>query len=203
MEEIDVARDIMDVQFQKTNDGDAENSYYLVLTDWTEDGMKTKMVMSNPLEASNGANRDGVQVKLKNPNLFISQATGKPLSKEKSNLPSSEMPRQLPPGVSEESIAIQAKIAFIGMAAIFITQVGLMKYLNGSIQQLMTLYFSLQMVVYMKIYNIPIPSNAEIYIEQFTKIVEFQFMSPTPIVQMFIPEWTMADLTNNEFADKM
>jgi hypothetical protein len=48
-----------------------------------------------------------------------------------------------------------------------------MRYLGGSVQQLMTLYFSLQMVVYMKIYNIPIPSNAEIYIEQFTKIVEF------------------------------
>jgi len=44
----------------------------LVLTDWTEDGMKTKMVMKNPLEASNGASKDGVQVRLKNPNLFIS-----------------------------------------------------------------------------------------------------------------------------------
>jgi hypothetical protein len=145
----------------------------LVLEDWTEDGMKIKMNMSDPLAASNGANRDGIQVKLKNPNLFISSSTGKPLSKEKSNLPSSEMPRQLPPGISEESIAIQARIAFIGMAAIFITQIGLMRYLGGSVQQLMTLYFSLQMVVYMKIYNIPIPSNAEIYIEQFTKIVEF------------------------------
>jgi hypothetical protein len=88
-----------------------------------------------------------------------------PLSKEKSNMPPTEMPRQLPHGITEESIAIQARIAFIGMAAVFITQIGLMRYLNGSIQQLMTLYFSLQMVVYMKIYNVPIPSNAEIYIE--------------------------------------
>jgi hypothetical protein len=55
--------------------------------------MKIKMNMSDPLAASNGANRDGIQVKLKNPNLFISSSTGKPLSKEKSNLPSSEMPR--------------------------------------------------------------------------------------------------------------
>ena len=74
-----------------------------------------------------------------------------------------------------------------------------MNYLNGNIQQLMTLYFSLQMVCYMKIYNIPIPSNAEIYIEQFTKIVEFQFMSPEPMVQMFLPDWKMSDLTSNEF----
>lgn len=65
----------------------------MVLEDWTEDGMKIKMNMSDPLAASNGANRDGIQVKLKNPNLFISSSTGKPLSKEKSNLPSSEMPR--------------------------------------------------------------------------------------------------------------
>jgi hypothetical protein len=55
--------------------------------------MKIKMDMSDPLSASNGANKDGIQVKLKNPNLFISQATGMPLSKENSNLPSSEMPR--------------------------------------------------------------------------------------------------------------
>lgn len=80
-------------------------------------------------------------------------------------MPPTEMPRQLPAGITEASIALQARIAFIGMSAVFITQVGLMKYLNGSIQQLMTLYFSLQMVVYMKIYNIPIPSNAEIYVE--------------------------------------
>jgi len=55
----------------------------------------------------------------------------------------------------------------------------------------------------MKIYNIPIPSNAEIYIEQFTKIVEFQFMSPEPMVQIFLPEWKMADLTSNLFVQKM
>ena len=83
----------MDVTFENTNDNDAEQDFYLVLTDWTEDGMKTKMVMKNPLEASNGKNRDGVQVKLKNPNLFISKETGMPLSKENSNLPASEMPR--------------------------------------------------------------------------------------------------------------
>ena len=50
----------MDVTFENTNDNDAEQDFYLVLTDWTEDGMKTKMVMKNPLEASNGKNRDGV-----------------------------------------------------------------------------------------------------------------------------------------------
>jgi len=110
---------------------------------WTEDGMQIHMNHANPLDVSKGSNGDGVQVSLKNTNLFISAATGMPLSNEKANLPSAEVPRQLPKGVSEASIAIQAKVAFIGMAAVFIVQFGLMHYLNGSIQQLMTLFFTL------------------------------------------------------------
>jgi len=160
LSEINVARDIMGVSFQQTSDTDEAASFYLEMKDWTEDGMQIHMNHADPLAVSSGSNGDGVQISLKNTNLFVSQATGMPLSKEKAALPSSEVPRQLPKGISEDSIAIQAKVAFIGMTSVFIIQFGLMHYLKGSIQTLMTLYFTLQLICYLELFGIAIPSNA-------------------------------------------
>jgi hypothetical protein len=35
----------------------------------------------------------------------------------------------------------------------------------------------------LKIYDVPIPANAEIYIYEFTKIIEFDFLNPDGILQ--------------------
>jgi hypothetical protein len=71
------------------------------MNEWTEEGMKIHMNMTNPLDVSKGGNGDGVQIGLKNPSLFVSKATGKPISKAKTQMPASSMPRQLPHGISE------------------------------------------------------------------------------------------------------
>lgn len=37
----------------------------------------------------------------------------------------------------------------------------------------------------MTIYDIPIPSNAEIYIKEFTKLIEFDILNPDSLIGMF------------------
>ena len=41
----------------------------------------------------------------------------------------------------------------------------------------------MQIVCYLKIYDIPIPSNTEIYIGEFTKIIEFDLLNPEKLAQ--------------------
>jgi len=47
------------------------------------------------------------------------------------------------------------------------------------------MYFTLQVICYLKIYDIPIPGNADIYVVEFTKLIEFDVLNPDGIIRMF------------------
>lgn len=69
------------------------------------------------------------------------------------------------------------------MTAIVILQLLVQIFLKGSMNDLWTLYFTMQIICYLKIYDIPIPSNSEIYIKEFTKIIEFDLLNPEKLAQ--------------------
>jgi len=46
------------------------------------------------------------------------------------------------------------------------------------------MFFTLQIICYTKIYDIAIPGNADIYIVEFTKLIEFDVLNPDTILQM-------------------
>lgn len=42
---------------------------------------------------------------------------------------------------------------------------------------LLSLFFSLQVICYLIIFNVPMPPNLGIFIEELTKLIEFRMMS--------------------------
>jgi hypothetical protein len=70
------------------------------------------------------------------------------------------------------------------MKAIFFIQIILQMCLKGALNDFWVMYFTLQVICYLKVYDIAIPSNADIYIVEFTKLIEFDVLNPDSVMQM-------------------
>ena len=112
---------------------------------------------------SNGFSKDQVMMKIKNRFLFSSNVTGEPLEADKVKLIKS-FPKQLPRGVVEEELVADASKAANAMTGLLILQLIAQIFLKGGMDDLWSLYFSLQIMCYLSIYDTPIPANAEIYV---------------------------------------
>ena len=61
------------------------------------------------------------------------------------------------------------------------------------------------MVCYLSTYDITIPSNADIYITQFTKLIEFDVLNPEGLIRIFDPGFKLKEFivgkTRNQVSD--
>ena len=81
LSEINVPRDVMDVNLIVYSDVNVNDiQYYLSIIEWTNKKISIHMNFTTPLLISKGLVRDEVYMYIKNPYLFISQATGKPIN---------------------------------------------------------------------------------------------------------------------------
>lgn len=85
LSEIDVARDVIDVQFVSRNDDEtSKKDFFLDLKDWTSDKIELQVNFTDPLSVSYGNQQDSIITKIKNAELFQPEdGRAQPLSKEK------------------------------------------------------------------------------------------------------------------------
>ena len=58
----------------------------------------------------------------------------------------------------------------------------------------MTLYLTLQVMVYLYTYDIPLPANVEIYNAELVKLIEFHILDPESLIREFFdPDFTLKD----------
>ena len=119
---------------------------------------------TDPLQISQGSNRDEARFTIVNPNLFISAESGLPLQGNALTIVK-DFPTQLPKGVSEKAITVSAESAKDAMTVIIIVQIIMQGFLKGVIEDLWSLYFTLQLCSYLTLLNVSIPGNAEIYVQ--------------------------------------
>jgi len=80
------------------------------------------------------------------------------------------------------------------LKVMFFIQLGFQFWLKGALSNLWVLFYSLQIVCYLSIYSIKMPANAEIYIIEITKIIEFEFFNIENLIVEFIdPEFKLFD----------
>ena len=65
-----------------------------------------------------------------------------------------------------------------------IIQVVLQLFLKGSIDDIWGLFLIMQLIAYMSVYDINIPGNVEIYVEEFRKLVAFEVLKPDQIMKI-------------------
>ena len=65
--------------------------------------------------------------------------------------------------------------------------------MKGAINDLISLYFTLQIICYISIYDTPLPSNTEIYMYEFTNMIEFKALKPDSIIGLVNPDFKLAE----------
>lgn len=91
------------------------------------------------------------------------------------------LPKLLPHGLDQDKLLGEAKAAANTMTAMFFVQLGLQVCLKGILDDLWVLYFTLQIICYLQLYDVPLPPNADIYIKEFTKLIEFDILHPDTV----------------------
>ena len=164
LKDLDVSRDIVQVQFVSRNDEEGvSKEFFLELTEWTPNNLAIKVNFTDPLSVSQGDSEDQLICKIKNPQIFVPVAEGgEPLSAKSATMVK-EVPKQLPKGYSAKELEEQAESTASAMKTIAIVQLVASIFMKGAINDLLGLYYTLQIVVYMQAYDTPTPSNTEIY----------------------------------------
>jgi hypothetical protein len=103
------------------------------------------------------------------------------------------MPKQTPKGVDPDNIIALAKTTSIIILAVLIIQLIYDTCTKSSYDSLFTLFFSMQIACYLKIYSTPFPVSAEIFMDEFTKVIEFYLIDPEVLIQQFYPRFSLKD----------
>jgi hypothetical protein len=119
LSELDVSRDVVDLSFVTETDQESNPiGYFLDMEKWDESGLGIRINYTDPLQVGKG--NDQIMTTLKNPDLFVSAASGKPVP-QKSATSVKFSPPQVPKGVSEDRLlkdATNTNNAMLGMIII-------------------------------------------------------------------------------------
>jgi hypothetical protein len=91
----------------------------------------------------------------------------------------------VPDGVDPAVVKRRATMSANAVKTMMIIQLILSVFLKGALNDLWGLYFTLQLMCYMKVYDTFFPQSADDYLKQFTKIIEFDILSPEGFIKIF------------------
>lgn len=97
----------------------------------------------------------------------------------------------MPKNVDPVKVMEQAEMSASALKAMMIVQIILSVFLKGALDDLMGLYFTLQIMCYMSIYDVNFPSSADMYVQEFTKIIEFDILEPEGFVGIFVEDFDL------------
>lgn len=78
-----------------------------------------------------------------------------------------DIPRQIPLDSDLLPLQIQTKLAGNIAKAFFLVLVGTLLYIGVPLDDFWIMFLTLQLIVYQNMFDIPIPANAQLYMEQF------------------------------------
>ena len=76
------------------------------------------------------------------------------------------------------------------MQSLTIVQLVASIFLKGAIADLMSCLFILQMTCFLSTYSTIMPPNTEVYVVEFTKLVNFEALKPDSLLKTINPEWS-------------
>ena len=97
----------------------------------------------------------------------------------------------MPHGTDAEVVETSAAVSSDLVKGMMILQLILTILLDSAIDDLYGLYFTLEMQVYLTLYDTVMPASAEIYLIEVTRIIEMELISPEGFIQMFYPEFDL------------
>ena len=166
----------MDFDIQIKNEAIQEEiEYDLYIKEWEPRYMVLQCNFTDPTVVSYGYEFDVARINVRNRFLFTSAESGQTLKEEYAS-DINDFPRQVLPGI--DSFALQAETQKAGFAVVAVAIVIMLCHLclGGSLNDAWTLYYTMQMMCYLEIYDVSLPANAHLYLAEFTKIIELDFV---------------------------
>ena len=138
---------------------------------------------------SDGIRFDQAYVKVKNPNWFVSAATGLPLNTSE---PSFDIfPRQIRSNEDLDSFITQAMVLSELMHAAVIVTIGWLWWTSGNPYQLIFGFYAVQLLSSIpKIYDFNLPASAVVIVSYFKDLVEFELLNVETVVRWFVPDFS-------------
>ena len=96
------------------------------------------------------------------------------------------VPKQLPTWLMEETIKAAAKGGSNTILVVMILQLVLQLVLKGTVKIILDFFMIMQLMVYIQLYNLNLPAFAELILDEFKKLIEFDSLNPESFVQKFI-----------------
>jgi len=191
LSELDAGRDLVDFSFVTDGDQEAEPvQYFLDVQGFGAQGLRLGINYTNPLAV--GQNNDNIMTGLKDVQMFR-PASGNPPVAKADSVTVKASPPQVPAGVDEAAIKVDASTAckaIVGIVvAMMLVQVLVAK---GKLSDFWGLFFILQLICYCAFYTVKIPGNVDIYTEELTKVVEFSALNPDYIIRLWNAEFNIA-----------
>jgi diacylglycerol kinase len=72
---------------------------------------------------------------------------------------------------------------------IIIIQVIASLFLKGGMSELLSLFFTLQLVVALKVYDTSLPANIDEFSIRIQEVIQFEFLKPVGIIRIFKPDF--------------
>jgi len=185
--ELNVTRDVIDFRYRLRNKEISEDliNYDLIIEDWDMNSLKLRFVFEDPLKVTYGNIFDLGYMEIKNPFLFVSDSTGERLSDQVETMVK-VFPKQVSKDVDWQVISSVIKQIFYVFLAITVLFLAFKRHLMGSISDIWVLLYACQMVLYINIYDVYMPANAQEFITSFRRLVEFDWLNP---VKYYITFW--------------
>ena len=169
---------------------------------YTPRGMTLKFDFKNPQDISRGRFKDRVALQVMNENYFVvfdtkNKKTHKIQKRFLSNKVS--LYKQLIKGQNEQTIQLNAEQASNSIIGLVMIQLFLSTFVNYSIEDLWRLFYMLQLVAFLSVYDTAAPSNVELYVAQFRVTLRFELLKPENIIKLFNSEFIMRDYLPETF----
>ena len=184
--------DLFSVVFLQKSDEDSEDlGYSISIKKWTEDKMAMKVDFEKPLGVSRGLQPDQFYLRIKDTRLFVSKETGESILPENLQI-LSNIPTQVPNNINATQLIQDAERTIQGsMNTWIVIQLGAQKLLKGNMDDLLSLFFTLQIQCYMMRYQYMQPASADMYMEQYTSLIEFKALNPQSLIRLWDPQFDM------------
>jgi len=103
-----------------------------------------------------------------------------------------QVPRQFPDEFDADTVETQAVTLKYVILAVMIVIFAISIKLKASMENLWNMFFTLQMAVYMDVFNTATPANVVICIQQIKELIDFNFINPERIMHFWLPDFKLS-----------
>ena len=171
--------------------------YEVELLEWSSLFIDLKFTYDDVYSVSRSNKPDLLKIDILRPDLFVAKESLKALAEEEEvQLPTIKvkLPRQLPADVDEEKLAEEAKESADQVGWFCIAQLVIQPLLKSGLDSLWSMYFTLQLVKIVPLFDIYIPAIMEIYWQEIRGLIDFDRLTPDYLINTFLPGYDMMKL---------